>query len=335
MHITVAGAGAAGLCTAVELAERGHTITVIDSGDGSGRHACSWLAGGMLAPWCEGDTAEEPVVRLGQQALDWWRERVTGVENRGSLVVAPGRDAGELARFARRTKGHERLDGSQIGELEPALEGRFGKALFFAGEAHLDPRLALADLVKRLEGMDVEFRYNTPLEASRPRGLTIDARGFAARDELKDLRGVKGEMLVLRTADVELSRPVRLAHPRFPAYVVPRGNGTFMVGATQIESEDRGRITARGMVDLLNAAYALHPAFAEAEIIETGADIRPAFPDNLPRLRWRGDTLYINGLFRHGFLLSPACARMAAEAVENPGHIPEFMDEDHRQRSIA
>jgi glycine oxidase len=108
-----------------------------------------------------------------------------------------------------------------------------------------------------------------------------------------------------------------------------------MLGATQIETEDRGRITARGMVDLLNAAYAVHPAFAEAEIIETGADLRPAFPDNLPRLRWRGRTLHVNGLFRHGFLLAPACARMAAETIATPGHIPEFMDEDHRERTTA
>jgi len=124
-------------------------------------------------------------------------------------------------------------------------------------------------------------------------------------------------------------------HPRLPVYLVPRGVGHFMVGATQIEAEDRGRITARGMVDLLNAAYAVHPAFAEAEIIETGADVRPAFPDNLPRLRWHGRTLHVNGLFRHGFLLAPACARMAAEAIDSPGYKPELMDEDHRERSIA
>ena len=81
-----------------------------------------------------------------------------------------------------------------------------------------------------------------------------------------------------------LSRPVRLQHPRFPLYVVPRGDGVFMLGATQIESGARGGATLRSVVELLNAAYALHPAFAEAELLEIGCDARPAFPDNLPRI---------------------------------------------------
>jgi glycine oxidase len=88
-----------------------------------------------------------------------------------------------------------------------------------------------------------------------------------------------------------------------------------MVGATMIESGERSRVTARSMVELLNAAYALHPAFAEAEIVEIGADARPAFPDNLPRVRQEGRTLFLNGLYRHGFLLSPALARIAAELL--------------------
>ena len=78
-------------------------------------------------------------------------------------------------------------------------------------------------------------------------------------------------MLLLRCPDVALARPVRLLHPRFPVYVVPRGEGLFMVGATMIESDERTRVTARSLVELLNAAYVLHPAFAEAEIVEIGA----------------------------------------------------------------
>ena len=71
------------------------------------------------------------------------------------------------------------------------------------------------------------------------------------------------------------------------------------------------RVTARSVLELLSAAYALHPAFGEAEIIETGADLRPAFPDNLPRIRREGRMIHVNGLYRHGFLLAPALARRA------------------------
>ncbi|NNJ76916.1 MAG: glycine oxidase ThiO [Anderseniella sp.] len=336
MNVTVVGAGVAGLTVATELVERGCKVQVIDQAEAFGRDTCSWYAGGMLAPWCEGDTAEEPVVRLGQEAIGWWRERVPDVIEKGSLVVAPSRDSGELARFARRTQTHQTIDAAGLAELEPGLEGRFRQALFFDREAHLDPRKAIAALIARLTGSGVTITYGKAVEDHKISGsVVVDTRGFAARDVLRDLRGVKGEMLMLKAREVEFSRPVRLLHPRLPVYLVPRGEGHFMVGATQIEAEDRGRITARGMVDLLNAAYAVHPAFAEAEIIETGADVRPAFPDNLPRLRWHGRTLHVNGLFRHGFLLAPACARMAAEAIDSPDYKPELMDEDHRERSIA
>jgi len=90
------------------------------------------------------------------------------------------------------------------------------------------------------------------------------------------LRGVRGEMLILRTPDVSLSRPVRLLHPRFPLYAVPRADMQFMIGATMIESQSAGPVTARSMMELLGAAYALHPAFGEAEIVETGVGVRPA-----------------------------------------------------------
>jgi glycine oxidase len=158
----------------------------------------------------------------------------------------------------------------------------------------------------------------------------IDCRGLAARDSLPELRGVKGEMVVLRSPDVSLSRPVRLLPPRFPLYIVPRGEGLFMLGATQIESGERGRASARSVMELLSAAYALHPAFGEAEVVEIGADARPAFPDNLPRLTRIGDTLHVNGLFRHGFLLSPAVARMAADVVTGRNETPEMLHETHR-----
>ena len=77
-----------------------------------------------------------------------------------------------------------------------------------------------------------------------------------------------------------------------------------------IESGDRSGVSARSAIELLSAAYALHPAFGEAEIVETGADLRPAFPNNMPRIRREGRTIFVNGLYRHGFLLAPALAEL-------------------------
>ncbi len=321
--IRILGAGVMGLAIATELTARGHTVELVDPLPTPGPHGCSFWAGGMLAPYCERESAEEPVERLGLTAIDWWDRHAGGVQHNGTLVLTLNRDRGELARFARRSRGHRTVDGDQIAALEPDLAGRFASGLFYADEAHLSPRDALAGLRRRLQAKGVAFHEAPPETA--PETL-IDARGLSARDQLDDLRGVRGEMLVLRCPDVTLSRPVRLLHPRIPLYIVPRDDGVFMLGATMIESDRRGVVTARSLLELLSAVYALHPAFGEAEVLETGADARPAFPDNLPRLRRRGDTIFANGLYRHGFLLSPAVAAMTAQHLET-GATPEFMDE--------
>lgn len=323
--ITIRGAGVAGLCVATELMARGVAVTLRDPVPAPGPHACSWWAGGMLAPDCEGATAEEPVVRLGHEAADWWAAQGVTVQHHGSLVVTLARDRRELDQFARRTTGHRLVTGADLTALEPHVADRHDRALYFENEAHIDPRAALAHLRRKLECDGARFEQSD----ATPDGPVIDCRGLAAQDALKGLRGVKGEMVVLHSPDVTLTRPVRLLHPRFPLYIVPRGDGIFMLGATQIESGERGRASARSVMELLSAAYALNPAFGEAEVIEIGADARPAFPDNLPRITRKGDALHVNGLFRHGFLLSPAVARQVAGLVLRDNERPELYHEDH------
>jgi len=317
--VTVMGAGVAGLTAATALLEASHDVEVIDRASDHGPAQCSWWAGGMLAPFCERESAEEDVITLGRGAADWWAARVGGVERRGTLVLTPARDRADLTRFARRTEGHERVDGAAIAALEPDLAGRFGEGLFFAEEGHLDPRRALADLAAHIARLGGRIRFGVaPDAAAEAEGAgrtVVDASGLAARDRLTDLRGVKGEMLVLHSAAIAFSRAVRLLHPRHPLYIVPRGDGIFMLGATAIESTERGRITARAMLELLGAAYALHPAFAEAEVVEIGVDARPAFPDNLPRVLRHEGRIHVNGLYRHGFLLAPAMAERVAAMV--------------------
>jgi glycine oxidase len=311
--VTVVGAGVAGLTTALELSERGIAVEVIERGSSVGE-GCSRMAGGMLAPWCERAATDEAVMRLGAPSIDWWLRHYPGTVRNGSLVVAPARDAAELTRFAERTETYEWRDADAIAALEPDLAGRFRRALFFPREAHLEPRRALPGLAEALAKRSVAIRFGVEQAEG---DFTIDCRGLAARDVLTDLRGVRGEMVVIRSREVSLSRPVRLLHPRIPLYIVPRGEGVFMIGATAIESEARGGVRVRSAVELLNAAYALHPAFGEAEILELGTDLRPAFPDNLPAVRRGPNGLLVNGLYRHGFLLAPAMARQAAEIVES------------------
>lgn len=321
---TILGGGVCGLAMAAELSSRDVQVTVIDPKGAPGDHACSWWAGGMLAPDCEGVSAEPEIVLQGHKAAGWWESQGAAVHYEGTLVVALHRDQSDLATFARRAPSAATLSKEQIAEQEPHLADRYSKALFLADEGHLDPRATLTALHPKLAQRGVCF-------GGKITGQVIDCRGLAARDILTDLRGVKGEMLVVRCPDLTLSRPVRLLHPRFPLYIVPRGDGVFMLGATQIETGERSRATLRSVMELMNAAYALHPAFGEAELLEIGVDARPAFPDNQPRIRRIGDVIYANGLFRHGFLLAPALAQMTADLVLE-GKIPEVWYEDHRER---
>lgn len=321
MKVLIRGAGVAGLTLAHELATRGADVAVVETRMEIAGNA-SWQAGGMLAPWCEREIAEEAVLTLGRGSAEWWDVALPDhVVRNGTLVLAPARDVGELDRFGRRTSGFKQLDSQEIAALEPDLAGRFGRGLFFAEEAHLDPRKALLALGDKLLGMGarLEFGYDA---VSATSDIEVDCTGIA--DRRQELRGVRGEMLVLRTREVSLARPVRLLHPRIPVYVVPRSESLFMIGATMIECTAAGPISARSTMELLSAAYALHPAFGEAELVETGVGVRPAFADNLPRVERDGRNFRINGLYRHGFLLAPAMARQAADIILGNPAAKEF-----------
>lgn len=315
MSITVLGAGIAGLWQAYTLARRGHSVRLVERTATPFSNAASGLAGAMLSPYCEREGAELIVQELGVRGIALWRAAFPGVAARGSLVVALARDRAELGRFAERTEGHQALDANELTRLEPDLAGRFQQALFFEGEAHVEPAEAMAfllDAVRRL-GADVVLGSSS----AHVQGDTIiDCRGAGASNDLATLRSVRGERAVVQTRDIELRRPVRLLHPRHALYVVPWPMGTYMIGATMIETGDSGPPTLRSTLDLLGLAYALHPAFGEARVLSLDVGLRPAFPDNLPRIIVESGTIHVNGLFRHGFLLAPVLAEAVADYLE-------------------
>ena len=174
----------------------------------------------------------------------------------------------------------------------------------------------LPKLHERIIAAGGTIRFNSEPAPSDIDGIVIDCRGLSARDTQPELRGVKGELILIESGEVQLSRPVRLIHPRWPLYVIPREDNLFMLGATSIEAEDTG-VSVRSALELLGAAYAVHPAFAEARIVEFGSGLRPAFPDNLPRITiGKNNHIAVNGLYRHGFLIAPALAELTLAFVE-------------------
>ncbi len=324
--IDVVGAGIVGLWQAFLLRMHGHEVSLWDRAGIPGGVRASQLAGAMLAPYCEGEPGHEAAKALGIEALPLWQEHYPSAVTAGTLVVAGARDRADFERFASLTDRHQRLDAAGIAGLEPALEGRFQDGLYFPGEAHVEPGDAMAFLAREVR------RFGVPCHARSYDGcaeFVVDCRGLGASGELKTLRGVRGERILLESKTVRLQRPVRLLHPRIPFYIVPWPGNLFMIGATIIESADGGPVTLRSAAELLSCAYALIPELGEARIVDMAAGVRPSFPDNSPKIIVRGRHLYVNGLYRHGFLVSPILAQLTADYIENGTMREGVVFEDH------
>lgn len=315
LKITVRGTGIVGVWQAFVLASRGHHVTLVSKTVEPFKEASSWIAGAMLAPYCETESAEPVIRRLGLMSMPIWQDAFPHISQEGTLVLAQPRDQSELKRFARQTSEHETVDSAKMEELEPDLAGRFRQGLFFSKEAHLQPHWGLAHILQKGMEAGVISKFGTD-EIPEDSDYIIDCRGIAAQDELPNLRGVRGEMVIIRTDEIKINRPIRLLHPRFPLYLVPWPEGYFMIGATVIESDDQGPVSVRSGLELLSSAYALHSAFGEAEIVKLSANVRPSFPDNIPKIIVRDKVLHVNGLYRHGFLMSPALAHLVANYLE-------------------
>jgi len=328
-NITIIGAGILGLWQAYAFAKAGFKVELYEKQSRALNEAASAMAGAMLAPNCELEASEEIIGTLGLEGVELWRSEFSEIAQKGTLVIAHARDLPELDRFAKATPGHEWVDAKQVAKLEPDLKDRFSRALFYEAEGHINPRRMMETLIKKAEVLGASFYFDTDGSNIDPKdGWLIDCRGIAAQDVLPELRGVKGEMLVLKTGEVSLTRPVRLMHPRHPLYIVPWGEGHYMIGATMIEADGDTRVTAKSVLELLSAAYTVHPSFGEAEIVEMCAGLRPAFSDNLPRITKRDKTLLVNGIFRHGYLLAPVMAGLTLDIVQNNNMSSELIHED-------
>ena len=326
-NITILGAGITGLWQALTLTRAGHKVTLVEKSQDGFANASSWFSGAMLAPYCESEPTEPIIQKLGIRSLNIWRDTFPNLKTNGTLVLAQSRDQSVLKQFARDTEGHSWIDELQIAEKEPDLAERFTSALFYPDEAHVSPRQTMPQLLEMFKAAGGEFRRNQLTDADTD-DIIVDCTGMAAQSALPDLRGVRGEMAIIRSTEINLNRPVRLLHPRFPLYIVPWEDHKYMLGATVIERADNGPVTLRSALDLLSTAYALHPAFGEAEILEFGTAIRPAFPDNTPKIVLRDRHIYINGTYRHGFLLAPVLAALTSQYINTGERTSELMIED-------
>lgn len=321
----VLGAGLMGRLVSCGLAERGLRVAVHEAGGPDATDAAAHIAAAMLAPLAESAITEDNVVRMGRHALARWPQLITTLDapvflqQQGTVILWHRQDAPEAERLARlfnaaaaRIEGLSApvaCDGDALRDLEPALGRRFTQGLYLPQEGQLDNRMLLEALGRRMTALGIELHWH---EARAPHDFPpdtalVDCRGLGARDDWPGLRGVRGEVVRLHAPGIGLSRPTRLVHPRYPIYIAPKPGDVYVIGATEIESDDRSPPSARSILELLSAAYSVHPGFGEARVLEIGAQCRPTLPDNLPALRRLGPRRWqVNGLYRHGFLIAPA-----------------------------
>jgi glycine oxidase len=350
--IGIAGAGLLGRLLAWQLISLGHRVAVFDpasgpapmfgrEADGGAQHAAAFTAAGMLCPLAELDNAQPATAVLGWRSIALWRAFVAQLPNaaffseRGSLLLAHRQDRAAADRvLARIAHGMQSpvwqaagiagkpsaLNMVQLAALEPCIQGA-AHAWLLPGEAQIDAVATMAAL--HADAKNVQWHWHEPVLSITPGCLhtstgaqrfdwVFDVRGTGAAPDMP-VRGVRGEVVWLHAPGLNLQRPVRLLHPRHKVYIVPRPGDVVMVGASEIESEDRSPMSLRSAVELMAAAHSVVPALAEARIIRMDTNLRPALPDNAPRIDVVQGLVRINGLFRHGWLLAPALVKRALQ----------------------
>jgi len=315
----------------------------------------------MLAPYSELQHCDTAIFTLGIDSILRWARIVDFIgspvfmQRKGTIVVSHPQDESSKNEFIRclwakfeqlkiNPKVLLTLTSEDLAFLEPSLAGRFQSGIFLSQEGQIDNRQLMQAMLNHLLRSPYSKSTSEKVFTIGPGNVqtssgkkffdyVIDCRGLNAKNSFKSLRGVRGELIEVIAPAVNLNRPIRLMHPRFPLYITPRENKRFLIGATSIECEDFRSITVQSTLELLSAAYSVDPGFADATILEYRVNCRPALPDNKPRISIAKKTLGINGLYRHGFLLAPRLASEAMNIVEeksmrqNIGHL--FLEEEN------
>jgi glycine oxidase len=332
--IAIAGGGLLGRLLAWQLLEAGHSVSMYEQGSFTDSLSAAHTAAGMISPLAEAIDTEPLMYDLGVFALEQWPLWLQQLSlhvpspiaygDQGSMILAHPKDQSLLQQYTldmqRQTPssahGHV-VNKQDIAALETDVAEHFQQGLLFPQEAHIDNRQLLHVLLERIQQLGGQCIENTAVDVApyciqelssgqqHTFDCVMDCRGVGAKPQWKNVRGVRGEILRVTTDEVVLTRPVRLLHPRYQLYIVPKPDQEFVIGATQIESEDCSPVSVQSALELNSALYTVNPAFAEARIIEMQSNLRPALNDNRPQIQHENGLIKVNGLYRHGYLLAP------------------------------
>lgn len=323
--IAVVGGGICGSVLAFYARKFGHKISIYQPDNII--ENCSFMAAGMLAPMSELESSERSIYEYGLKSLTLWPLLIQQLKaqvffrDTGTLVVSHWQDDAVFFQFEKILKLKLKEDYSEFCELqtdnrlEKELES-VSKCLWLKREAQLDNRQLLKGLHNWLfDHANWIKTQATSVSAfqvdSQQYDWVFDCRGLAAKDTVAGLHGVRGEMIRVHAPDVSIKHMVRVMHPRYKIYIVPRENQQYLIGATEIASEDASAVSVRSTLELLSAAFSIHRGFAEARILEMRSHVRPTTLDHQPYININNGLTKVNGLYRHGYLLAPAIAVQA------------------------
>lgn len=332
-------------------------VALFDKDTKLAHNSAAYAAAGLLTPLGESLHCEANIVNMGFESLFLWPTLLASLDEHtffqqaGTIMVSHEQDKGDYLRFVRHLnhnypeQNQQLLNRTQLNELEPELGRSFNQGLYLPQEGQIGNRRLLVALRNQLDkeginwlaeclvtaikvndhGSTITYKQQGAQQQIQHFDLVIDCRGTGATKKyagsdcapLSDLRSVRGELFQLFAPDVHLTRPIRLMHPRYQLYIAPKGKGFYVVGATEIESDDEANMTVRSAMELLSAAYSVHPGFAEANIRQHISQSRPAFSDNQPQIIVQDSLVQINGLFRHGFLIAPVVLKQVLAVIDN------------------
>lgn len=340
----IIGAGLLGRLAAFFLNKSGYEVNVYEKSESkpaTGQlRSAAFTSAGMLSPLSEKESGGDLIYDLGYKSMKIWPKidssltqllgNGLGLKILGSLFIcSPNEEPYTRRLFNKLSFYKDPINRKKIKTLEPNLSGNF-KIWLVEDEGHLNPLIAMESLYKgTLIGKNkekIKWNFNYPIYDFGPgwiKGKTkkfffdwvFDFRGVSAKEE--KIRGVRGENFILNTSHgFELFHPIRFVHPRHRVYLVPVSSDKILVGSTEIESEDLSPVTLQSTLDLLGIAKYIFPELAEARIISTDVNLRPASYDNLPLVKLEDGLAIVNGLYRHGWLVAPALLKKLFKEIK-------------------
>ena len=345
MKIAIIGAGLIGRLTALKLISAGHDITVLEAQSFDHTHSAGSISAAMVSPLSESVHTTPEMTNLGFRSYQMWPSLLDELREldpehqpvffstSGTIAISFPEEQECLLQYRQQLlkalpeqkANIQMLYNDEVMAIEPELS-RFETALYLANEGNLCNQQFLQSSSRAIrkhasivdhwalqgDGSELQAQYDWIFDCRGAGAVNAHTR---AEDEQHTLVAIRGEAIRVRTNKVNLLRPIRVIQQRFDIFIVPKPDDIFVIGGTELDKHGTHAVTVRSSLDLLSAIYALHPGFADAEIVEAIAGQRSVYADKNPSINISENIACINGLSRQGWLAGPALVERMLQQV--------------------